>query len=230
MNEIEFKIELEKINIKYDLEKLSKLKKYYEILIEKNNVMNLTAITEINEVYLKHFYDSLTISKIIDLNMYETFCDIGTGAGFPGIVIKIFYPHLKVTLIESMKKRVDFLNYVIKELDLKNIEVINARAEEYAKTNRELFDIVTARAVANINILLEYSIPLVKIGKYFVAMKGKKEEVSDSCINLLGINISNIKSFKLSNGDERTLYLFSKQNKTPIKYPRKYNEIKKKSL
>lgn len=154
MNEIKFIEELKKLNISSEQNKLLKLKKYYEILIEKNKVMNLTAITEIDEVYLKHFYDSLTISKIIDLNLYETFCDIGTGAGFPGIVIKIFYPHLKVTLIESMTKRVEFLKYVIKELELKDIEVINARAEEYAKTNRELFDIVTARAVANINILL----------------------------------------------------------------------------
>lgn len=230
MNEIKFIEELKKLNISSEQNKLLKLKKYYEILIEKNKVMNLTAKTEIDEVYLKHFYDSLTISKIIDLNLYETFCDIGTGAGFPGIVIKIFYPHLKVTLIESMTKRVEFLKYVIKELELKDIEVINARAEEYAKTNRELFDIVTARAVANINILLEYSIPLVKIGKYFVAMKGKKEEVSTSCLNLLNTSRAKIESFNLLNGDERTLYLFLKQNKTPIKYPRKYNEIKKKNL
>ena len=230
MNELEFQNILKEKGIEVSEHQLQQFQKYYEILVEWNEKMNLTAITDKEDVYLKHFYDSLTISKIIDLNLYETFCDIGTGAGFPGIVIKIFYPHLKVTLIESMTKRVEFLKYVIKELELKDIEVINARAEEYAKTNRELFDIVTARAVANINILLEYSIPLVKIGKYFVAMKGKKEEVSTSCLNLLNTSRAKIESFNLLNGDERTLYLFLKQNKTPIKYPRKYNEIKKKNL
>ncbi len=227
MNEKQF---IEELKIDYDSEKMNKLKKYYEILIEKNKVMNLTAITELEEVYLKHFYDSLTITKIIDLNKFETFCDIGTGAGFPGVVIKIFYPHLKVTLIESLSKRVDFLNYLIKELDLKDIKVINTRAEDYARKNRELFDVVTARAVANINILLEYSIPLVKVNKYFIAMKGKKEEISSSALKLLDISIDDISSFNLLNGNERTLYLFKKNQKTSIKYPRKYNEIKKKNL
>lgn len=230
MNEKKFIEKLEELNITYDKIKLDKLKKYYEILIDKNKVMNLTTITNLEEVYLKHFYDSLTISKIIDLNKYETFCDIGTGAGFPGIVIKIFYPNLKITLIESMKKRVDFLNYLIEELDLNNIEVINSRAEDYAKENRELFDIVTARAVANINILLEYSIPLVKIGKYFIAMKGKEEEISSSALKLLDIEMKKKLSFNLLNENERTLYLFEKKGKTSFKYPRKYNEIKKKNL
>ena len=146
---------LEKLGIKYTNCQLNQLEMYYEILIEYNKVMNLTGITNKEDVYLKHFYDSLTISKIIDLNNYNSLCDIGTGAGFPGIVLKIFYPNLKVTLIDSLNKRINFLNDVIQKLKLTNIEAIHCRIEEYAKINREKYDIVTARAVAPLNILLK---------------------------------------------------------------------------
>lgn len=224
---------LEKLGIKYTNCQLNQLEMYYEILIEYNKVMNLTAITNKEDVYLKHFYDSLTISKIIDLNNYNSLCDIGTGAGFPGIVLKIFYPNLKVTLIDSLNKRINFLNDVIQKLKLTNIEAIHCRIEEYAKINREKYDIVTARAVAPLNILLEYAIPIVKSGKYFIAMKGKEEneELYHNAIKILQSEICNICKFKLPiENSERTLYKIKKNNKTSNKYPRKYIEIKKKSL
>ena len=141
MNQNEFINELEKIGIKVDEEKLNKLEKYYELLIEYNKVMNLTGITEKDQVYLKHFYDSLTISKIINLENEESLCDLGSGAGFPGIVLKIFYPNLKITLIDSLNKRINFLNTVIKELNLTNIEAIHTRIEEYAIDNKEKYAI-----------------------------------------------------------------------------------------
>ena len=157
----EFINEVRKLQINIDDDILDKLEKYYNLLIKYNEVMNLTGITEKKQVYLKHFYDSLCISKVIDLNEEQSLCDVGSGAGFPGIVLKIFYPHLKITLLDSLNKRIEFLNIVIKELNLDNIEAIHVRAEEYAQQNREKFDIVTSRAVANLNTLLELSIPLV---------------------------------------------------------------------
>ena len=131
MNKNEFIKEAEKLGIEVPETKLNQLEKYYEILVEYNKVMNLTGITEKEEVYLKHFYDSLTIAKIIDLSKEESLCDVGTGAGFPGIVLKIFYPELKVTLVDSLNKRINFLNEVIKELGLNKIETVHDRMEEY---------------------------------------------------------------------------------------------------
>jgi len=150
----EFIEQLKLINIVIDDKQIEQLNKYYELLIEYNKVMNLTGITEKKQVYLKHFYDSVTLIKIIDLKKIETLCDIGTGAGFPGLVLKIVFPNLKVTLLDSLNKRINFLNTVIKELNLENIETIHARAEEYAKENIEKFDVTTARAVAHTSILL----------------------------------------------------------------------------
>ncbi len=132
MTKEEFIKAIAKMNIDYTEEKLSKLEKYYELLVEWNKKMNLTAITDKKEVYLKHFFDSLTLTKVIDLNKEKSLCDIGTGAGFPGIVLKIFFPHLKITLIDSLNKRLIFLNEVVKVLKLENVELIHARAEEYA--------------------------------------------------------------------------------------------------
>ena len=176
MNEIKFIEELKKLNISSEQNKLLKLKKYYEILIEKNKVMNLTAITEIDEVYLKHFYDSLTISKVINLKNSKTLCDVGTGAGFPGIVLKIVYPNLKITLVDALQKRVNYLNTIIKELNLDGITAIHARGEDL----KEKYDVVTARAVANIEKLLKYTMHLVAPNGVFIAMKGNiSEELND---------------------------------------------------
>ena len=168
MNQNSFLEELKKINIYPSEEQLYKLHKFYKLLLEWNKKINLTRITEEKEVYLKHFYDSLTISKVIDLNKENTLCDIGTGAGFPGIVLKIMYPNLKITLIDSLQKRVNYLNEIIKELELKDIEAIHIRAEDY----KGQFDVVTSRAVANIEKLVTYTMHLVKEDGVFIAMKG----------------------------------------------------------
>ena len=168
MNQNSFLEELKKIHIYPSEEQLYKLHKFYRLLIEWNKKINLTRITEEKEVYLKHFYDSLTISKVIDLNKENTLCDVGTGAGFPGIVLKIMYPNLKITLIDSLQKRVNYLNEIIKELELKDIEAIHIRAEDY----KGQFDVVTSRAVANIEKLVTYTMHLVKEDGVFIAMKG----------------------------------------------------------
>ena len=233
MNKDNFIKEVEKLGIQVDEIKLNKLEKYYEMLIEYNKVMNLTGITEKEDVYLKHFYDSLTIKKIIDLEEEETLCDIGTGAGFPGIVLKIFFPNLKITLVDSLKKRINFLNDVIKELNLERIETVHDRMEEYSKKHIEEFDVVTARAVAQIHFLLEVAIPTLKIGKYFIAMKGNLENEIDYNYALNKLNSTQIDliKFKLPNEESnRTLIKIQKNSKTSKVFPRKYIEIKRKPL
>lgn len=172
MTEQEFIEEVKKLGITPTEQELSKLNKFYELLIEWNQKINLTRITDKNEVYLKHFYDSLTISKEVDLTKVNTLCDVGTGAGFPGIVLKIFYPNLKITLIDSLLKRIKYLNIIINELNLQEIKAIHIRAEDFKDT----FDIVTARAVANIEKLLKYTMHLVKNDGKLIAMKGNIEE------------------------------------------------------
>lgn len=234
MNKEEFIKELEKLNIKLDESKLSKLNKYYELLITWNEKINLTAITDKEEVYLKHFYDSLTLIKAIDLNDNLSLCDIGTGAGFPGIVLKICFPNLDVTLVDSLEKRIKFLNIVIKELDLKNITAIHARAEEYAKITREKFDIVVSRAVAKLNILNELCIPLVKVNGYFIPMKAnidKEIETSKNSLVKLDSKIEDIISFKLPKEESiRNIIKIKKQKTINNKYPRNFGKISKNPL
>ncbi len=226
MNQNKFIEELKKINISINELQLKQLERYYELLVEYNKFMNLTGITIKEEVYLKHFYDSLTIAKVIDLNQYDTLCDVGTGAGFPGLVIKIIYPNLKVTLLDSLNKRLNFLNIVIKELNLKDIETIHIRAEEYKKQ----FDIVVARAVAPLNILLEYCIPITKVNGYFIAMKGKNEEANNA-LKELNSEIIETNSFLLPiEQSNRTIIKIKKIKETNKKFPRKYSEIKKNPL
>ncbi|MCI6265560.1 MAG: 16S rRNA (guanine(527)-N(7))-methyltransferase RsmG [Erysipelotrichaceae bacterium] len=233
MNKDVFIKELINLNITLTNEQLSKLEKYYEILVEENQKYNLTAITNKEEVYLKHFYDSLTISKIVKLNDQEL-CDIGTGAGFPGIVLKIAYPNLKVTLVEATEKKCNFLKLVIEKLNLKDIHVINERAEIYSKEVREKYDIVTSRAVAPLKHLLEYSIPLVKVNGLYIAMKSDiTNEIKEISIYEQKLKIKEVKRISFSLPIEnslRTLIMYHKSEKTNPKYPRKYNEIKKKSL
>lgn len=168
MNKELFVRSLEELNIEVTEEKLNKLEKFYELLIDWNNKINLTRIVEKEEAYLKHFYDSLTIVKEVDLNEVETLCDVGTGAGFPGVVLKIFYPHLKITLVDSLLKRVNYLNTIIKELELNDIVAIHARGEDV----KEKFDIVTSRAVANIEKLVVYTMHLLNKNGKLVALKG----------------------------------------------------------
>lgn len=226
MNQDNFILELKKLNINITDLQLKQLERYYELLVEYNKVMNLTGITEKEEVYLKHFYDSLTIAKVIDLNNYETLCDVGTGAGFPGLVLKILYPNLKVTLLDSLNKRLNFLNVVIKELNLKDVETVHSRAEEYNKK----FDITVARAVAPLNILLEYCILLTKVNGYFIAMKGKNEEANNALLKL-DSEIIETNSFLLPiENSDRTIIKIKKLKETNKKFPRKYSEIKKNPL
>ena len=175
MNKETFISELLKLKINITDKQLTDLDTYYKVLYQENKKYNLTTITEENMVYLKHFYDSLTIVKSINLKD-QYLCDIGSGAGFPGLVLKIIFPELKVDLIESTSKKCQFLKLVIQTLNLKNIKVINERAEKYATKNREIYDIVTSRAVAPIKYLLEYGIPLLKIHGYFIALKANIDE------------------------------------------------------
>lgn len=233
MNKEEFIKALADLEIHLTETQLSQLEKYYEILVEENSKYNLTAITEKESVYLKHFYDSLTITKIIKLNN-QSLCDIGTGAGFPGIVLKIAFPNLKVTLLDSTEKKCNFLRLVIEKLNLKEIEVINERAEIYSKNTREKYDIVTSRAVAPLKHLLEYSIPLVKVNGNYIAMKSDITKEIDGIKNYLTkLKIKEISQVKFNLPKEeslRTLIKYQKEEKTPAKYPRKYNEIKKKEI
>jgi len=233
MNQNRFIEELKLINVELTQIQLDQLNKYYELLVEYNKIMNLTKIIEKEEVYLKHFYDSLTISKIVNLKNINSLCDIGTGAGFPGLVLKIVFPNLKVTLLDSLNKRIKFLEKVVEELELKNIEVVHARAEDYAINNRNKFDITTARAVAHTSVLLEYAIPMTKIKGYFIPLKAKMNEElieTSNVMKLLNIKLINKIEFKLPiEESSRTIILFQKE-KDNNKYPRKYSEIKKSRL
>ena len=224
--------EIKKLGIELTSQQLEKLNQFYELLISWNQKMNLTRITEKEDVYLKHFYDSLTLSKVIDLNQDLTLCDVGSGAGFPGIVLKICFPNLKITLLDSLQKRVNYLNEIIKELDLKDIEAIHTRAEDYAKQNREKFDIVTARAVANLKILSELCIPMVKVNGLFIAMKANVEEEienSTEILKKLDSKIEKIETFYLPiENSIRNIIMIQKQKPTNNLYPRRIEKMKEK--
>ena len=233
MNKEEFINELAKLNINITDKQLRNLDTYYHFLVEENEKYNLTNITEESAVYLKHFYDSLTITKIINLNN-QYICDIGTGAGFPGMVLKIIFPNLKIDLLDATTKKCDFLNQLINKLELKNINVINNRAELYSMKNREKYDIVTSRAVAPLKHLLEYSIPLLKIDGKFIALKSN---ITDELQNIgnyykkLSLKNEKIIEFKLPKElSKRTIYEVTKANSTPSIYPRSYSQIKKKDI
>lgn len=233
MNKKEFINSLKEINIEITETQLNQLEEYYNLLVTENKKYNLTAITEKEQVYLKHFYDSITLSKIIKLKE-QSLCDIGTGAGFPGLVLKIMFPNLKVTLIESNAKKCNFLNIVKEKLKLEDLKIINERAEIYSIKNREIFDIVTSRAVAPLKHLLEYSIPTVKINGHYVAMKSNIENETQNIDNYykkLDISLENKIIFKLPQENSlRTLLLYKKDKETKNIYPRKYTEIKKKDI
>lgn len=231
MNKENFIKECLKLDIEITDEMLEKFNLYLELLKNWNKVMNLTNIIEEKDVYLKHFYDSLCLIKAIDLNKSLELCDVGTGAGFPGIVLKIAFKNLKVTLLEPIGKRCKFLDEVIEKLELKDIKIINERAEIYAKKIREKFDIVTCRAVAKINIISEISIPMVKVNGYFIPMKGNiEEELNKNKEILFNLNskIEKIIEYKLPiENSFRTLVVIKKISKSPFIYPRNYNIIKK---
>ena len=233
MNKEEFIRELVKININLTDKQLNQLDIYYQFLVEENKKYNLTNITEENDVYLKHFFDSLTITKIISLNN-QYICDVGTGAGFPGMVLKIVFPNLKIDLLDATAKKCNFLRTLINKLQLDNINVINDRAELYSKEQREKYDIVTSRAVAPLKHLLEYSIPLLKVDGKFIALKSNiTEELQniDNYYKKLYLKDEKIIVFKLPNElSNRTIYEVTKSKKTSLMYPRPYNQIKKKDI
>ena len=214
------------IDIEFNDKQLNQFYEYMNLLLEWNEKINLTAIIEPEEIILKHFIDSLTINKYIGEN--KTLADVGTGAGFPGIPLKIYRSDLKVTLVDSLNKRINFLNEVISKLDLKDINTVHSRIEDFGKNKkyRENFDYVTARAVSNLTTLSEYLIPISKVNGKCICMKGNDidEEVNNSknAINLLGGKIDKIDYFELPNSDiSRNVIIIDKIKNTPNKYPRK---------
>ena len=228
MDDRRFDQELETLGIRLTDVQKRQFDRYYELLIEWNRVMNLTGITEYDEVNLKHFTDSLTIVRIKDMENVSTLIDVGTGAGFPGIPIKIAFPHIKVTLLDSLNKRIKFLDQVVEELDLEDVVTLHGRAEDYAKKEeyREQFDLCASRAVANLSTLSEYCLPFIKKGGCFVSYKSadSDEEIqqSEKALDILGGKIEKVDKFVLPGSDMgRALVMIEKVKNTPRKYPRK---------
>lgn len=234
MNREVFLQELTNLGITFNKEMLDKLELYVEFLLEYNSHINLTAIKTKEEVYLKHFYDSLTLCKIVDLTKEGTLLDIGSGAGFPGMVIKIFFPHLQVFLVDSNNKKTKFLDQLKQKLNVDNLEVINNRIENITSRFLNSIDIITARAVTNMPVLTELAMPLVKKDKYFIAMKGSnKEEIKNAynAIKVMNGVIDDIQEFELpNNAGERTLIKIKKAKETNISKLRSYEKIIKKPL
>ena len=233
MNKEVFYEELAKLNIELTEEQKGKLNTYCDFLITYNEHTNLTAIKERDDIYLKHFYDSLTLAKIYDFQE-ETLLDVGTGAGFPGVVLAIVYPGLKVTLLDSNNKKIKFLDELIEKINLKNVTTVHDRAENYIQNNREKFDLVTSRAVAELRILLELNIPYLKVNGKFLVMKSNVEEELENALTALKVldcHLDKEISFELPfNAGKRTLLLISKDKETNKRYPRLYEKIKKQKL
>lgn len=219
---------LGELGIKQDQNQLERFHKFYQLLIEWNKVMNLTGITEYEDVVEKHFVDSLSIIKAIDLSGIHTVIDVGTGAGFPGIPLKIAFPHLRVVLLDSLNKRIKFLDEVISQLGLTEIRTIHGRAEEYARKEeyREQFDLCVSRAVSNLSTLSEYCLPYIQVGGIFVPYKSgeidDEVEQSKKAVRILGGNIKEVMKFELPGTDiHRSFVLIHKEQHTQKKYPRK---------
>lgn len=234
MNEEQFIEALLEKGITLSSVQLKQFDDYYTLLVEWNEKMNLTAITKKEDVYLKHFYDSLTLAFEHDLD-HQSLCDIGAGAGFPSIPLKIVYPNLRITIVDSLTKRITFLKQLVQELNLSDVEAISARAEEHALKYREAYDIVTARAVARLNILDELCLPLVKKDGYFITLKGRKaqeelDEAKEGIIKLGGYIEKQIDFTLADLEDQRSNIYIKKIKETPKKYPRAFGQIKKKPL
>ena len=218
-------------NIDLTDEMINQLNFYAEYLKEYNEKINLTAITEYEDVLDKHFYDSLLC---VDRKLQGTLVDVGTGAGFPGIVLKIVFPELKVILIEPINKRCIFLKSLIEKLNLKNIEIINVRGEDHSLQHREEYDYVTARAVSNLNALIEVCGAMVKENGYFICLRGKdglqEIDAAKKAIGTMGFEIEKTFNEALFDGSARVISYFKKTKKTDKKYPRKYSIIKARTL
>ena len=220
--------DLKLLGISLSEKQLDQILQYYEMLVEWNQVMNLTAITEYADVVKKHFVDSISIVKACDVDKFVSVIDVGTGAGFPGLVLKIVFPNLYITLLDSLHKRIQFLDHVIGKLNLSDVRTIHGRAEDYAKPDkmRESFDLCVSRAVANLSTLSEYCIPFVRQGGMFISYKSEKveEELSNAAnaITVLGGKLERQVEFTLPNSDiYRNFVLIKKEKATPLKYPRK---------
>lgn len=218
-------------------DQVNKFFAYYELLIEWNQKINLTAITELEDVIVKHFIDCISICKYVDIKDTDSIIDVGTGAGFPGIPIKILYPRVNITLVDSLNKRVNFLDEVIEELELENIETIHARVEDLAHDEdyRESFDYCMSRAVANLSMLTEYCLPYIKIGGKLLALKGPSiaEEIENSgeAIKILGGELKGVEFIDIPYSDlKHNLVIIDKKHDTPLKFPRKTVKIKKSPL
>lgn len=234
MNKEKFYLALEQLGIVVNEIQKNQLEQFYELLLEWNEKINLTTILKEEEVYLKHFYDGATLFKVYDLTKDIRLCDVGSGAGFPGIVLKILFPNLKITLIDSLRKRVYYLQDVIEKLGLDNIEAIHVRMEDYSKVHREKFDVITARAVANMNFLTEISVASLKVDGILLFMKSSYLEELEKCNKLfstLSLNVEKVEVFKLPvEESERSLICIRKTKKTDLKYPRTLDKIKKNPL
>lgn len=227
-NTLQFEKDLKAMNITLSNKQIEQFLIYYEMLVEWNEVMNLTAITEYEEVMKKHFLDSITLNQAFDVTKECTVIDVGCGAGFPGLALKIAYPNLKITLLDSLNKRINFLNAVIEKLGLTDIETVHGRAEDFAKAGklRETFDVAVSRAVANLSTLSEYCLPYVKVGGYFIPYKSEKVrseiEAAGKALSILGGSLEKKIEFTLPDTDYyRNLLLIKKNKPTPNKYPRK---------
>ncbi len=223
-----------KIGFDFSPKQLELLNSYYEYLVYYNSITNLTAITDKSEVYLKHFYDSICLIRSIDFSKYKNIIDVGTGAGFPGLVIKILYPHLELFLLDSNAKKTNFLESLCQKLNIDNVTIINQRSETFALKNVDKFDLVVARAVKQLDILVELCLPLVKVSGYFIAMKANiADEIqnSEEIIKLLGGNIQFIDNYELPYDKSiRNNIIIKKEKVNPKGYPRNYSSILKKPL
>ena len=224
----QFEKDIKELGVELSEHQIKQFLKYYELLVEWNEFMNLTAITEYDEVMKKHFVDSLSLIKTYDIKKSIRLIDVGTGAGFPGLALKIAYPNFKVTLLDSLNKRIKFLDEVIMQLGLTDIETVHGRAEDFAKPDklREKFDVVVSRAVANLTSLSEYCLPYVKVGGEFISYKSEKmnEEMENAkkAISVLGGKFDRSTEFNLPESDiYRNLVVIKKVKETPKKYPRK---------
>ena len=227
-NTLQFEKDIKAMNISLSDKQIEQFLIYYEMLVEWNEVMNLTAITEYEEVMKKHFLDSITLNQAFDVTKECTVIDVGCGAGFPGLALKIAYPNLEITLLDSLNKRINFLDAVIERLGLKDIKTVHGRAEDFAKAVklRETFDVAVSRAVANLSTLSEYCLPYVKVGGYFIPYKSEKVseeiEAAGKALSILGGSLEKKIEFTLPDTDYyRNLLLIKKNKSTPNKYPRK---------
>lgn len=233
----QFEKDLDALGVTLTKEQVDQFLKYYELLVEWNGFMNLTAITEYDEVMKKHFVDSLSLIKTFDVNKSVKVIDVGTGAGFPGLALKIAYPNLQVTLLDSLNKRINFLNEVILQLGLTGVETVHGRAEDFAKPDklRGKFDLCVSRAVANLSTLSEYCLPFVKVGGEFISYKSEKitEEMAaaKNAINILGGKFDRSEEFTLPGSDiYRNLVVIKKVKDTPKKFPRKAGQPSKEPI